>query len=118
MILLSIPSNKVFAAEDNFVNNKQAATSSSIQPRELLTYEKRAWTEDGKVRVTATITVQGSSMTIVGIKNAKSDAHDDDCLNIVAGPAIIRDYGAYATVTVTYEDKKGNIYTTFAYIYP
>lgn len=118
IILLGIPSNKVFAKENNLVNDNQAAMSFSIQPREILTYEKRAWTVDNKVRVTATITVQGSSMTIIGIKDAKSDAHVEDCFNIVTGPATIRDYGAYATVTVTYEDKHGNVYTSFAYIYP
>lgn len=118
MILLSIPSNKAFAAEDNLGNGEQTVMSSTVQPREILTYEKRAWTEDNNVRVVATITVQGSSMTIIGIQNAHYDSWNPKYCNIVVGPATVRDYGAFATVTVTYEDKSGNIYTSYAYIYP
>lgn len=118
MILLSIPSNKVFAAEDSFVNAEQTVTSSSIQPREILTYKQSAITEDGNVGVVATITVQGSSMTIIGIQDAKMYTCSDKCRNVVVGPATIRGYGAYATVTVTYQDIWQNVYTSFAYIYP
>lgn len=118
MILLSIPSNKVFAAEDKFVNNKQTEMSSSIQSREILTYQKKAMTEDNKVRVEATITVQGSSMTIIGIKNAYCEAWDSECRNIAVGAATIRNNGAFATVAVIYEDGTGKIHTTLAYIYP
>lgn len=118
MILLSIPSNKALAAEINFVNDGQVATFSSIQPRELLTYKKNAWTEDSKIQVEATITVQGSSMTIIGIRDAKWSLAKGEINNISVGPAVIRSGGAYATVTVTYEDTKGNVYTSVAYIYP
>lgn len=116
MILLCIPSNKVFASEDNFSNEEQTVMSSSIQPREILTYEKKAMTEDNMVRVVATITVQGSSMTIIGIQNAYCEAWVQGCRNIVVGPATVRNNGAFATVTVTYEDIGGKIHTTLAYI--
>lgn len=118
IILLSIPSNKVCAAEYNFVNAEQTTMSSSIQPREILTYKKSVWTEDDKVKVQATITVQGSSMTIIGIQDAKYISYAGDLRNIVVGPATVRNGGEYATVTVTYEDIWGKVYTSVAYIYP
>lgn len=110
LVLALTPSTIEFAATEPLQAENPA-------PREILTYKDYAYTEDMMVSVYATISVQGSNSTIIGITQTGYDGWTDGVTDILVGSSKIWNNGAYATVTVTYK-YNGKLYTSLAYFYP
>ena len=119
---LSIPSNaKEIVLTDKMENYERSSAESIIQPREVLTYDVVVNTENNRVAIRATITVQdyGTSKKIVAVRNLKFHGCDGDIdySTITIKLAGVEPDGSYAVVMVDYMED-GVLVGTLAYIYP
>ena len=119
------PSEHVHAAEKVSVQGaeyyEKSDNMNTIQPREVLTYEVVADTEDERFSVRATISVQdyGTSKKIVAVRNVRLHGWDlaVDYSTISVKLAGIEPDGSYALVTINYM-QGGLLAESLAYIYP
>lgn len=102
-------------------SNNSTADTHTIQPREMLTYEVDARTENDLITIATRITVRdfGTSKKIISIGSSRVTSWysevDDGSIQILDGE--ISTDGDYAIINVLYKSR-GMTKVTYAYVYP